>query len=74
MTTLVTDSVRQQKPIIAVAIQYRLNVFAVGDGTGPANLALRDQALALEWVQKHISGFGGDPVSITSRFLSTMLQ
>ncbi|KAJ2901604.1 hypothetical protein MKZ38_001624 [Zalerion maritima] len=65
MTTLVADSVRLQRPIIAVAVQYRLNVFAIGDGSGPANLALRDQALALQWVQSHISSFGGDPDMVT---------
>lgn len=68
MTTLVTDSIHAKKPIIAVSVQYRLNVFALGNGTGPANLGLRDQALALEWVQKHISGFGGDPVSVIPGF------
>ncbi|KAM5383466.1 hypothetical protein ACJZ2D_002159 [Fusarium nematophilum] len=65
MTALVADSIRMQKPIIAVSIQYRLNVFALGDGTGPPNLALRDQALALAWIQKHIAGFGGDPTMVT---------
>lgn len=65
MTTLVADSIRQKKPIIVVSIQYRLNVFAIGNGEGPCNLALRDQALALKWVQNHIAGFGGDAVLIT---------
>ncbi|MCH5141961.1 carboxylesterase family protein, partial [Mammaliicoccus sciuri] len=67
MTTLVADSLRQKKPIVAVSIQYRLNVFAIGDGEGQCNLALRDQALALKWVQDHIAGFGGDAVLITLR-------
>lgn len=56
------DSIRLGKPIIAVSVQYRLNVFALGNGGGPPNLALRDQELALQWIQDHISGFGGDPV------------
>lgn len=62
MTTIVADSVHRGTPIIAVSIQYRLNVFAVGNKGGPPNLALRDQELALQWVQDHIEGFGGDPV------------
>ncbi|KAI0123385.1 Alpha/Beta hydrolase protein [Xylariales sp. AK1849] len=65
MTPLIADSVNINKPIIAVSVQYRLNVFALGDGTGPTNLALRDQASALEWVQHHIAGFGGDPNRVT---------
>jgi hypothetical protein len=62
MTTIVTDSVRMGMPIIAVSVQYRLNVFALGSENGPPNLALRDQELALDWVQDRIAGFGGDPV------------
>jgi carboxylesterase type B len=62
MSKIVADSLRLGKPIIAVSVQYRLNVFAFGNGEGPPNLALRDQELALQWVQEHIAGFGGDPV------------
>ncbi|KAH6993151.1 Alpha/Beta hydrolase protein [Fusarium venenatum] len=65
MATIVADSIRLGTPIIAVSIQYRLNVFALGNKNGPPNLALRDQALALEWVQDHIADFGGDPKKIT---------
>ncbi|TXC02456.1 hypothetical protein FocTR4_00015573 [Fusarium oxysporum f. sp. cubense] len=65
MSKIVADSIRLGKPIIAVSVQYRLNVFALGNGGGPPNLALRDQELALQWVQDHISGFGGDPGMIT---------
>jgi hypothetical protein len=62
MTRIVADSIRLGTPIIAVSIQYRLNIFALGSKNGPPNLALRDQALALEWIQDHVTGFGGDPV------------
>ncbi|EWZ85781.1 hypothetical protein FOWG_10876 [Fusarium oxysporum f. sp. lycopersici MN25] len=65
MSKIVADSIRLGKPIIAVSVQYRLNVFALGNGGGPPNLALRDQELALQWVQDHISGFGGDPDMLT---------
>ncbi|KAJ4024922.1 hypothetical protein NW752_002376 [Fusarium irregulare] len=65
MTTIVADSARFGTPIIAVSIQYRLNVFAVGSKPGPPNLALRDQELALHWIQDHIAGFNGDPQKVT---------
>ncbi|ETS80070.1 hypothetical protein PFICI_07599 [Pestalotiopsis fici W106-1] len=61
MTALVGNSVVMEKPVIAVTVQYRLNMFALGDGTGEKNLALHDQSSALTWVQQHIAGFGGDP-------------
>lgn len=50
------------KPMIAVTLNYRLNFFAFGDQSSSPNLALRDQRRALEYVQRHIAGFGGDPV------------
>ncbi|KAF2145694.1 uncharacterized protein K452DRAFT_349159 [Aplosporella prunicola CBS 121167] len=60
-----TGSGLQRRPIIVVSVQYRLNMFAFGDGKGSRNLALKDQRLAIEWVRKHIGGFGGDPNNIT---------
>lgn len=62
---IVADSVRAGKPIIIVAMNYRLNLLGFGDGKGTAevNLSLKDQALAIDWVREYISGFGGDPVS-----------
>ncbi|KAJ7921393.1 sterol esterase [Mycena leptocephala] len=45
------------EPVLIVATNYRLN----GDDAGITNLGLRDQIFALEWVQKHIEKFGGDP-------------
>ncbi|TEA06075.1 Lipase 1 [Colletotrichum sidae] len=62
---IVADSVELGSPIIAVTVQYRLNIFAFGDGSSPTNLALQDQALALGWVREHIAGFGGDANAIT---------
>ncbi|KAF4307236.1 carboxylesterase [Botryosphaeria dothidea] len=51
--------------MVVVAMQYRLNIFAFGDGKSAKNLALKDQRLAIEWVRKHIAGFGGDPENVT---------
>ncbi len=58
-----------KKGVIVVTINYRLNAFgflphpALEDATG--NFGLKDQALALIWVDHHISAFGGDPGNVT---------
>lgn len=56
--------------LIYVQIQYRLGLYGFlssrdirQDGT--ANAGLLDQRAALEWVQRHISAFGGDPDKVT---------
>lgn len=51
------------QPLIVVTLNYRLNMFAFGDGHGKENLALSDQRAALQFVRQHIAGFGGDPVA-----------
>ncbi|KAF5360988.1 hypothetical protein D9756_005145 [Leucocoprinus leucothites] len=56
--------------VVVVVIQYRLGVFGflagqkVHDG-GALNAGLLDQQFAFQWVQKHISKFGGDPEKVT---------
>ena len=52
--------------VVHVAINYRLGVdgfIYLGEGTD--NLGLRDQVAALEWVQRNIAAFGGDPSNVT---------
>lgn len=52
--------------IVHVGINYRLGVegfIYLGEGTD--NLGLRDQIAALEWVQRNIDRFGGDPANVT---------
>jgi carboxylesterase type B len=56
--------------IMYVSIQYRLGPYgflssAAIKENGTANAGLLDQRLALEWVQKHIATFGGDPTQVT---------
>jgi para-nitrobenzyl esterase len=50
---------------VVVTLNYRLGVlgFLEHEALGPesTNLGLRDQVLALAWVQKNIAAFGGDP-------------
>uniref|UniRef100_A0A6P7G1C2 Carboxylic ester hydrolase n=1 Tax=Diabrotica virgifera virgifera TaxID=50390 RepID=A0A6P7G1C2_DIAVI len=54
--------------IILVTLNYRLGAFgflSTGDETIPGNYGLKDQNLALQWVQKNIKNFGGDPDKVT---------
>ncbi|KAJ6543584.1 carotenoid ester lipase precursor [Mycena vulgaris] len=66
---LVERSVVAGEPIIVVTPNYRVSAFGflagkeAGDA-GISNLGLRDQIFALEWVQKHIAAFGGDPTRV----------
>ncbi|GEM_PF-3505748 len=48
-----------QKDVILVTINYRLGENAAG------NLNILDQIKALEWINKNISQFGGDPSNVT---------
>ncbi|KAJ3916723.1 Alpha/Beta hydrolase protein [Lentinula edodes] len=56
--------------VVAVIIQYRLGLFGFLAGknvkeNGDLNAGLLDQHLALQWVNEHISKFGGDPEKVT---------
>jgi carboxylesterase type B len=70
LSYLIRQSVLASKPIIGISINYRLSAFGFlwsqevkAHGTG--NLGLRDQRLALHWIQENISAFGGDPRKVT---------
>ncbi|KAJ5950076.1 hypothetical protein N7454_001660 [Penicillium verhagenii] len=60
-------------PYVLVQIQYRLGHFgfavskdlASEDPEFLGNYGFLDQRNALEWVQAHIAGFGGDPSNVT---------
>jgi carboxylesterase type B len=69
-TSLVADSVAQRKPVIFVAVNYRVGGFGFLPGKevladGSANLGLLDQRLGLQWVADNIAAFGGDPDKVT---------
>ena len=57
--------------IIVVTINYRLGYFGFlatsgldAEGHVAANYGLQDQQFAMDWVQRNIAGFGGDPARI----------
>lgn len=59
-----------QGNMIYVTMQYRLSAYGFLGGAevrrqGAANAGLLDQRAALNWIQRHISAFGGDPDQVT---------
>ncbi|MGB9068014.1 MAG: carboxylesterase family protein [Candidatus Acidiferrales bacterium] len=63
-----------KKGVVLVTINYRLGVFGFfshpeltreSGHHASGNYALMDQVAALQWVQKNIAGFGGDPRRVT---------
>jgi carboxylesterase type B len=65
MSFMVENSVKIGKPVIGVTVNYRLSAWGFLSGSeeikesGEMNLGLRDQRLALHWVQDNIEAFGG---------------
>jgi para-nitrobenzyl esterase len=60
--------------VVLVTINYRLGVFGFfshpeltkeSEHRASGNYGLMDQVAALQWVQKNIAGFGGDPRRVT---------
>ncbi|KAG5353031.1 hypothetical protein C0989_010999 [Termitomyces sp. Mn162] len=62
-------SVTNQRPIVFVSINYRVNTFGFLSSASVApedlNAGLLDQRLAFEFVQDNIAAFGGDPAKVT---------
>lgn len=53
--------------VVLVSINYRLGAFgflSTNDLVIPGNAGLKDQTLALKWVQNNIKYFGGDPSKV----------
>ncbi|CCF44192.1 hypothetical protein CH063_13669, partial [Colletotrichum higginsianum] len=70
LSYIVQQSVRENKPIIAASINYRLSYWGflfsqeLKDGKA-GNLGFRDQRLALRWLRDNIAPFGGSPDKVT---------
>ncbi|KAF8605394.1 alpha/beta-hydrolase [Ceratobasidium sp. AG-I] len=69
-TFLLERATKIGKPVIYVAMNYRIGLYGFPPGqaaanAGGLNLGLKDQRLALEWVQNNIQYFGGDPGKVT---------
>ncbi|KAJ5714650.1 uncharacterized protein N7483_011831 [Penicillium malachiteum] len=72
LTRIVQLSIEKNVPMVIVTIDYRLGAAGfltseeLREAGYKANNGLRDQRVALEWVQKHIQDFGGDPENVTA--------
>ncbi|KAH7928880.1 alpha/beta-hydrolase [Leucogyrophana mollusca] len=83
-TDIVARSLGLKTPVVYVSLNYRMNAFGFLGGkevqeAGLGNFGLYDQRLALEWVQKYIATFGGDPSNVivwgqSSGSISALLQ
>ncbi|CAK7200301.1 hypothetical protein SEUCBS139899_002992 [Sporothrix eucalyptigena] len=74
---LLLEGLAENKPFIAVGINYRLSVFGFGYSSVIAalqtdaaerrggNFGLGDQRTAMRWISRHIAAFGGDPFRVT---------
>ncbi|EMD33580.1 hypothetical protein CERSUDRAFT_98146 [Gelatoporia subvermispora B] len=67
---IVERSIANGQPIIFVSLNYRLAAFGFLPGreakkAGITNLGLRDQRQGLQWIQRYIQSFGGDPRRVT---------
>lgn len=57
-----------RKDVVLVTINYRLGVLGflnIDHEVATGNQGLKDQTMALKWVQENISSFGGDPDNVT---------
>ncbi|KAF9535607.1 Alpha/Beta hydrolase protein [Crepidotus variabilis] len=67
---LVNRSMELGQPVVYVAMNYRVSAWGFLASTevqqaGEGNMGLQDQRLALQWIQKYITTFGGDPAKVT---------
>ncbi|EON99732.1 putative carboxylesterase family protein [Phaeoacremonium minimum UCRPA7] len=66
LSGIVKLSQEMGQPLIAVDMNYRLNMYGFLQtpqivAEGSSNAGLMDQRMALRWIQENIAAFGGDP-------------
>jgi carboxylesterase type B len=66
----VANSVQMGKPVVGVSMNYRVAGWGFMKSEdlvaeGSTNIGMRDQRLALQWIQENIDAFGGDPEKVT---------
>lgn len=57
-----------ERDLVLVTFNYRVGVLGLlstGTKDAPGNAGMKDQVLALKWIQKNIGVFGGDNSSVT---------
>ncbi|CAH1998483.1 unnamed protein product [Acanthoscelides obtectus] len=57
-----------EKGVVAVSFNYRVGPFgflSTLDSSIRGNMGLKDQQMALRWIQQNIHNFGGDPAKVT---------
>ncbi|KAJ3640836.1 hypothetical protein Zmor_027373 [Zophobas morio] len=65
--------VLMDKELVLVSLNYRLGILgflSTEDDVVSGNNGLKDQVLALKWVQENIASFGGNPESVTIHGIS----
>ena len=68
MDMLLDESLINDQDVVYVRCGFRLGPFgflSINDFTAPGNCGLKDLVMALKWVQRNISAFGGDPDNVT---------
>ncbi|CAF3396204.1 unnamed protein product [Rotaria socialis] len=77
-TPFVSIGIRNLIPVVVVTINYRLGLLGfladealydersgIDNRSTTGNYGILDQMIALDWIEKNIQGFGGDPKQIT---------
>ena len=70
LSYVVQTSMENGQPIMAISANYRLSFLGFPGGNesqaaGITNLGLKDQRMALHWLQENVAAFGGDPRKVT---------
>jgi carboxylesterase type B len=61
------------REVVLVTANYRigaLGFLSTGTSDAVGNMGMKDQVMALQWIQRNIAKFGGDPESVTITGLS----